>query len=169
MAWVNGGEGYPPEAKELARHLLTQNLSINEVVAKMRATYPTIVRQTISNWGIADEAFGILYRQALAGKAQSIITDSMEQLEDVYDRTNTMLNSDEPIDEKKATLLRLMKDTANDKQKTAIMLLGKINKHYGDNIKQTHGFENAPLVELVVTKPVAEGLSSLEKLQNGGD
>lgn len=141
---------YPPEAKELARHFMAQNLSINEVVAKMRATYPKIVRQTISNWGIADEAFGILYRQALAGKAQSVITDSMEQLEDVYERTSTMLNSDEPIDEKKATLLRLLKDTANDKQKTAIMLLGKINKHYSDKTNNTVAFENLPTIQLEV-------------------
>ena len=129
---------------------MAQNLSINEVVAKMRATYPKIVRQTISNWGIADEAFGILYRQALAGKAQSVITDSMEQLEDVYERTTAMLNSDEAIDEKKATLLRLMKDTANDKQKTAIMLLGKINKHYSDKTNNTVAFENLPTIQLEV-------------------
>jgi hypothetical protein len=146
----NYNAGYPPEAKELARVLMAQNLSINEVVTKMRATYPTIVRQTISNWGIADEAFGILYRQALAGKAQSVITDSMEQLEDVYERTSTMLNSDEPIDEKKATLLRLLKDTANDKQKTAIMLLGKINKHYSDKTNNTVAFENLPTIQLEV-------------------
>jgi hypothetical protein len=153
----NYNAGYPPEAKDLARSLLSQNLSINEVVAKMRATYPTIVRQTISNWGIADEAFGILYRQALAGKAQSVITDSMEQLEDVYERTTTMLNSDEPIDEKKATLLRLLKDTANDKQKTAIMLLGKINKHYSDKTNNTVAFENAPTIKLEV---VDNGISN---------
>jgi hypothetical protein len=64
----------------------------------------------------------------------------------------------------------LLSEITNNQMKGATMTLARIAKReYGDNIKAVHEFENAPLVELVVTKPVADGLAGLEKLQNGGD
>jgi hypothetical protein len=69
----------------------------------------------------------------------------------------------------KTSLRRLQYSSAESGNVTMQIWLGKQWLGQTDNIKTTHDFENAPLVELVVTKPVADGLSSLEALQNGTD
>jgi hypothetical protein len=171
---------YPPHAKQLATELFNEGLNLTQVVEKMRETYPRMNRITLNAWSINDEAFGVVYRNAIASKAQSVVVESMEQLEDVYAKVAKLLDlGDATTAEEKLTLIqkadvslglyRLLMDTARHKKTTALMLLAKINKNYSDKTNNTVAFENAPLVELVFTKPVEDGLSSLEKLQNGSD
>lgn len=150
---ANDYSSYPPEAKKLATALFTDGSSVNDVVKKMRETYPRITRATLNSWSINDEAFGVVYRNGIASKAQSVVTESMEQLEDVYAKAEQMLNdadSDGGIDPNKATVVRLMMDTARHKKTTALMLLGKINKNYSDKTNNTVAFENLPTIQLEV-------------------
>lgn len=144
---------YPPEAKELATKLFEAGMSRTDVVAKMRETYPRIQPSTLNAWSINDDAFGVVYRNGIASKAQSVVVESMEQLEDVYAKAEQMLgeaNSEDGIDPNKATVVRLMMDTARHKKTTALMLLGKINKNYSDKTNNTVAFENLPTIQLEV-------------------
>ncbi|CAB4139648.1 hypothetical protein UFOVP338_71 [uncultured Caudovirales phage] len=144
---------YPPEAKQLATKLFELGMSRTDVVAEMRKTYPRLNPSTLNAWSINDEAFGVVYRNAIASKAQSVVTESMEQLEDVYAKASKMLDdadSDGGIDPNKATVVRLMMDTARHKKTTALMLLGKINKNYSDKTNNTVAFENLPTIQLEV-------------------
>lgn len=141
---------YPPEAKKLATELFTQGLNLNQVVEKMRETYPRMNRITLNAWSINDDAFGVVYRNGIASKAQSVVVESMEQLEDVYAKAEQMLDDEEGIDPNKATVVRLMMDTARHKKTTALMLLGKINKNYSDKTNNTVAFENLPTIQLEV-------------------
>ena len=144
---------YPPEAKQLATTLFTDGMNRNEVVAELRKTYPRFNPSTLNSWSINDEAFGVIYRNGISAKAQSVVVESMEQLEGVYAKTEALLtdaDSEGGIDEKKATLLRLMMDTARHKKTTALMLLGKINKNYSDKTNNTVAFENLPTIQLEV-------------------
>lgn len=141
---------YPPEAKQLATKLFENGFNRNEVVAEMRKTYPRLNPSTLNAWSINDEAFGVVYRNGIASKAQSVVTESMEQLEDVYAKAEQMLDDEEGIDPNKATVVRLMMDTARHKKTTALMLLGKINKNYSDKTNNTVAFENLPTIQLEV-------------------
>ena len=150
---ANDYSGYPPEAKALATKLFEAGMSRTDVVAEMRKTYPRIQASTLNAWSINDEAFGVVYRNGIASKAQSVVTESMEQLEDVYAKAEQMLdeaNSEGGIDPNKATVVRLMMDTARHKKTTALMLLGKINKNYSDKTSNTVAFENLPTIQLEV-------------------
>lgn len=150
---ANDYSSYPPEAKQLATTLFSDGSSVNAVIEKMRETYPRITRATLNSWSINDEAFGVVYRNGIASKAQSVVTESMEQLEDVYAKAEKMLddaNSEGGIDPNKATVVRLMMDTARHKKTTALMLLGKINKNYSDKTNSTVAFENLPTIQLEV-------------------
>lgn len=160
---------YPPEAKQLATKLFENGFNRNEVVAEMRKTYPRLNPSTLNSWSINDEAFGVVYRNGIASKAQSVVVESMEQLEDVYAKAEQMLgdaDSEEGIDPNKATVVRLMMDTARHKKTTALMLLGKINKNYSDKVNNSHSFEQAPLVELV-TNSVDATLKAIEANKDG--
>ena len=151
---------YPPHAKQLATELFNEGLNLTQVVEKMRETYPRISRITLNAWSINDEAFGVVYRNGIAGKAQSVVVESMEQLEDVYAKTEELLddgNSESGIDTDKATVLRLMMDTARHKKTTALMLLGRINKNYSDKIQADLKAEVKASVD--VDMKAVEGLS----------
>ena len=147
---ANDYSSYPPEAKALAASLFEAGMSRTDVVAEMRNTYPRIQPSTLNAWSISDEAFGVVYRNGIASKAQSVVTESMEQLEDVYAKAEKMLDDADGIDPNKATVVRLMMDTARHKKTTALMLLGKINKNYSDKTSNTVAFENLPTIQLEV-------------------
>jgi hypothetical protein len=161
---------YGKEAKEFAIHLFQDGLKAVEVVERMRVKYPSFTRQTLSYWAIHDpDGFGVIYRNSIATVAQRTLAQTFDQLEDIYEQTQATVGKEE-IDPAVFTGLRLMADISKNQQTGALLTLARIAKReYGDNIKAVHEFENAPLVELVVTKPVADGLAGLEKLQNGGD
>jgi hypothetical protein len=101
--------------------------------------------------------------------AQRTLANTFDQFEDIYQQTQAVLGK-EDIDPAVFTGLRLMADITKNQHTGASMTLARIaKKNYGENVKTTHEFEDAPLVKLVVSKPVADGLSSLEALQNGSD
>jgi hypothetical protein len=170
MAGINVPHGYPPEAKELAIQLFDDGLKAVEVEKAMRKKYPTFCRQTLSSWAINDpDGFGVVYRNSVATVAQRTLANTFDQFEDIYQQTQAVLGK-EDIDPAVFTGLRLMADITKNQHTGASMTLARIaKKNYGENVKTTHEFEDAPLVKLVVSKPVADGLSSLEALQNGSD
>jgi len=160
MAW-DDYKRYPPEVKEQATMLFNDGLNVNDVVAVLRETYPRLTRATLNSWSITDEVFGAVYRNGIASKAQSVVVESMEQLEDVYAKVTDLLYVDDskPIEEQlrdikssetHAIILRLMMDTARHKKTTALALLGRINKNYSDKTSNAVAFENAPTIQLEV-------------------
>jgi hypothetical protein len=170
---------YGDEARGFAIELFQDGLKAVEVVERMRVKYPSFTRQTLSYWAIHDpDGFGVVYRNSIATVAQKTLAQTFDQFEDIYAKTQEALaggdgiatDKDGKLDSAHFAGLRLLSEITNNQMKGATMTLARIAKReYGDSIKATHEFENAPLVELVVTKPVADGLAGLEKLQNGGD
>lgn len=179
MAGINVPYGYGDDAKETAIHLFQDGLKAVEVVERMRVKYPSFTRQTLSYWAIHDpDGFGVVYRNSIATTAQRTLAQSFDKFEDIDAQVqdalagggNIATDKDGKLDPAYFAGLRLRADIAKNEQTGALLTLARIAKReYGENVKTTHEFENAPLVELVVTKPVADGLAGLEKLQNGGD
>ena len=179
MAGVDVPHGYGEEAKKLATQLFDSGLKAIQVEKEMQKTYPSFTRQTLSNWAINDpDGFGVVYRNSVATVAQRTLANTFDQFEDIYQQTQDALaggdsiatDKDGKLDSAHFAGLRLLADISKNQQTGALLTLARIaKKNYGENVKTTHEFENAPLVELVVSKPVADGLTELEAIQNGND
>jgi hypothetical protein len=151
MAGINVPHGYGDKAKELAMQLFDRGLKAIDVVAEMKKEYPSFTRQTLSYWAIHDpDGFGVVYRNSVATVAQRTLAQTFDQFEDIYEQTQSVVGK-EDIDPAVFTGLRLMADISKNQQTGALLTLARIaKKNYGENVKTTHDFENAPTIKLEV-------------------